>query len=323
VKPAILAAGILLLNQQVPAAAQADGPGPAALVDALNGTFGKHAGKRGSHAKGFCARGDFTPARSAAQFVNSPLFAQSSVDASIRFSIGGGNPGVSDKSRSVRGLSMRLTGGNETYDLLLISEPVFFAATPASFVSFLEARVPDAATKKPDPAKVAAHNAKYPDGKNQPALLAAHAAPASYAATPYFSTNAFVFEGTGGAKQHARIVAEPDEATRYLSEEEEKTLPDSFLEAELTQRLAAKPVEFTIYAQLPAAGDSLIDSSQQWQGSGRVALGKLRVRALDGQSCDGIVFMPVTLPAGITPSADPILAARAPAYAISLGRRTQ
>lgn len=322
-KPAILAAGLLLLNQQAPAAAQADAPAPAALVDALNGTFGKHAGKRASHAKGFCARGDFTPARQVGQFVNSPLFSQAKVDAVIRFSIGGGNPGVSDKSRSVRGLSMRLTGGNETYDLLLISEPVFFAATPASFVSFLEARVPDPATKKPDPAKVAAHNAKYPDGKHQPALLAAHAAPASYAATPYFSTNAFVFEGAGGAKQHARIVVEPADGTRYLSEEEEKTMPDNFLEAELTHRLASRPAEFTLYAQLPAPGDSLTDSSQQWQGASRVALGTLRVNVLDGQSCDGIVFMPVTLPAGITPSADPILAARAPAYAISLGRRAQ
>lgn len=322
-KPAILAAGLLLLNQPVPAAALADAADPAALVDALNGTFGKHAGKRASHAKGFCARGDFTPAPRVARFVNSPLFAQARVDAAIRFSIGGGNPGVSDKSRSVRGLSMRLTGGNETYDLLLISEPVFFAATPASFVSFLEARVPDPATRKPDPAKVAAHNAKYPDGKHQPALLAAHAAPASYAATPYFSTNAFVFEGMGGVQQHARIVVEPADGTRYLTEEEEKTMPDNFLEAELTQRLARRPVEFTLYAQLPAAGDSLIDSSQQWQGRGRVALGTLRVTALDGQSCDGVVFMPVTLPAGITPSADPILAARAPAYAISLGRRTQ
>jgi catalase len=322
VKPAILAAGLLLLNQQIPATAQ-ETPGPAALIDALNGTFGKHPGKRASHAKGFCASGDFTPARDAVKFANSPLFAQSKVDATIRFSIGGGNPGVSDKSRSVRGLSMRLTGGNETYDLLLISEPVFFAATPASFVSFLEARVPDPATKKPDPAKVAAHNAKYPDGKNQPALLAAHAAPASYAATPYFSTNAFVFEGAGGAKQHARIVVEPAAGTRYLTEEEEKTMPDTFLEAELTQRLATKPVEFTIYAQLPATADSLIDSSQPWQGNGRVALGTLRVNTLAGQSCDGIVFMPVTLPAAITPSADPILAARAPAYAISLGRRSQ
>lgn len=323
-KPAILAASLLILNQQLPAAAQADTPGPAAMVDALNGTFGKHAGKRASHAKGFCAQGDFTPAREIARFVTSPLFTQSKVDATVRFSIGGGNPGVSDKSRSVRGMSMRLTGGGETYDLLLISEPVFFAATPASFVSFLEARVPDPATKKPDPAKVAAHNAKYPDGKNQPALLAAHAAPASYATTPYFSNNAFVFHGKGkAAAQHARIIAEPAVGTRYLTDDEEKTMPDLFLENELGQRLAARPVEFTLVAQLPAAGDSLTDPSQQWQGGGRVTLGTLRVNALSAQSCDGIVFMPVTLPAGITPSDDSILAARAAAYAVSLGRRSQ
>jgi catalase len=33
--------------------------------------------------------------------------------------------------------------------------------------------------------------------------------------------------------------------------------------------------------------------------------------------------MPVTLPTGITPSDDSILAARAPAYAVSFGRRSQ
>nr|WP_139260324.1 catalase [Duganella sacchari] len=178
-KPAVLAACTLMLNQ-LPAVAQTDAPGPAALVDALNGTFGKHAGKRASHAKGFCARGDFIPAAKAAQFAHSPFFAQSKVDALLRFSIGGGNPGVSDKSRSVRGLSMRLTGGGETYDLLLISEPV----------------------------------------------------------------------------------------------------------------------AFTFYAQLPAPGDALNDSSQQWQGTDRVTLGTLRVTSLAGaDACDGIVFMPVTLPA--------------------------
>ena len=322
-KPAVLAACTLMLNQ-LPAVAQTDAPGPAALVDALSGTFGKHAGKRASHAKGFCARGDFIPAAKAAQFAHSPFFAQSKVDALLRFSIGGGNPGVSDKSRSVRGLSMRLTGGGETYDLLLISEPVFFAATPASFVSFLEARVSDPITKKPDTAKIAAHNARYPDGKNQPALLAAHAAPASYASTPYFSTNAFVFENASGARQLARIVVEPAAGTHYLTDEEEQTMPDIFLQQELAQRLAAKPVEFTFYAQLPAPGDALNDSSQQWQGTHRVTLGTLRVTSLAGaDACDGIVFMPVTLPAAVTPSDDPILRARAPAYAISLGRRSQ
>lgn len=301
-----------------------DAPNPVALVDALNGTFGKHAGKRASHAKGFCAAGDFTPDAQAAKFVHSPLFQGGTIAANLRFSIGGGNPGVSDKARAVRGLAVRMSAGDEAYDLVLISEPVFFAATPESFVSFLQARVADPATRKPDPAKVAAHNAAYPDGKLQPALLASHAAPASYATTPYYSNNAFVFEGADGKKQHARIVVEPSAGTHYLSEEAEKTLPDLFLEDELSARIKAAPAEFTIYAQLPAPTDSLTDPSQQWTGAGRVALGRLRVNGhAEQDACDGIVYMPVNLPRAITPSADPILLARAGAYAVSLSRRSQ
>jgi catalase len=297
---------------------------PSGLVDALNQTFGKHAGKRASHAKGFCASGIFTPAPGASDFADSPLFRQSSVAAQLRFSVGGGNPGVSDKSRSVRGLAARLSGGGETYDLVLISEPVFFAATPASFVSFLQARVADPATKKPDPQKIAAHNAAYPDGTRQPALLAAHAAPLSYATTPYFSNNAFVFGTVNQPKRHARIVVEPQAGTHYLSAEQEQAHPDQFLEAELAERLAKGSVAYTVYAQLPAAGDSLIDPSQPWQGSGRVALGTLSVQAMAApDACDGTVFMPVTLPGAIAASEDPILASRAAAYAVSLGRRSK
>ena len=322
-KLAALGVGLALGGVHLTVTAQDANPDASALVDALNGTFGKHAAKRASHAKGFCAKGEFIPASSASQLVKSPLFEQKKADATLRFSIAGGNPNAPDKSRSIRGMSARITGGGETYDLLLISEPVFFAKDPVSFVSFLQARVPDPATKKPDPAKVAAHNALHPDGKNQPALLAAHPAPYSYATTPYFSTNAFVFESKKKAKQHARIVVEPAEGVRYLTEEEEKTLPDLFLEDELKTRLASKPVEFTMYAQLPATGDSLVDSTQAWTGNDRVALGKFRVLTLSGQeTCDSLVFMPVTLPRGITPSEDPILKARAPAYSVSFGRRS-
>lgn len=298
-------------------------PGPEELVNALNGTFGSHPGKRASHAKGFCALGEFVPARNAADFAHSPLFAQKTVPAIVRFSVGGGNPAASDKSRSVRGMSMRLAGGGENYDLLLVSEPVFFAATPESFVSFLEARKADPATGKPDPAKIAAHNARFPDGTRQPALLAAHAAPASYATTPYFSNNAFRFQDRQGGTATARIVFEPHAATRYLDAAEEKSLPDVFLQDELEKRLSGQPVGFTMFAQLPAPGDSPVDPSVAWQGNTKVELGKLIVKSLaaPGQ-CDDMVYMPVALPASITPTDDPILLSRAAAYAVSKARRS-
>ena len=307
-----------------PAFAQ-DGPStsPTGMVDALNATFGQHAGKRASHAKGFCAAGEFKPDKRATDFVNGPLFKQKSVPATVRFSIGGGNPNASDKSRSVRGLTMRLTGAGEVYDLLMISEPAFFAATPESFVSFLQARVPDPATKKPDPAKIAAHNAAFPDGTRQPALLAAHAAPASYANTPYFSNNAFNFKSRSGSSQVARLVAEPLDGTKYLSEAEEKSLPDVFLEAELGTRLNGGTVGYTLFAQLPAKGDSSVDPSTVWAGTLKVAIGTLTVKQLTpADSCDGLVFMPLSLPTGITGTDDPILNARVAPYAVSLSRRT-
>lgn len=297
-------------------------PSPVVMVDALNNTFGKHEGKRASHAKGFCAIGEFHPAAKVSDFVNSPLFNHGKLPATMRFSIGGGNPVISDKSRSVRGMALRLNGAGQTYDLVLISEPAFFAATPASFVSFLQARVADPATGKPDPKKIAEHNAAFPDGKRQPALLAAHPAPASYATTPYFSSNAFFFKNNKQVRQPARILIEPLAGTHYLSEEQEKSFPDAFLEKELKTRIGNGPIEFAIYAQLPAAGDSLVDSSTVWSGTQKVELGKLRVtQVVTDDRCDGLVFMPVTLPEGITPSEDPILQSRAAAYAISLSRR--
>lgn len=321
--PFALALAALSMPAAAQTAAPVDPQDPNVQIDSLNAVFGKHEGKRGSHAKGFCAKGDFVPEKNLSGFVQSPLFKQKKLDTILRFSVGGGNPGASDKSRSARGLAVRMAGGGDNYDLVLISEPVFFAATPASFVSFLQARVADPATKKPDPAKIAAHNAMYPDGKNQPALLAAHSAPASYVTTPYYSANAFVFHAANKSTKHARIIVEPVAGTHYLTEEEEKTLPDAFLENELKSRLASAPAEFKLVAQLPAKDDSLVDSSAPWAGTEKITLGTLRVTALaETDSCDKLVFMPVTLPAGITPSNDPILAARAPSYAVSLGRRT-
>lgn len=298
-------------------------PTPGDLVDALNNTFGRHAGMRASHAQGFCAGGTFTPSREAKTLVKSPLFEHGAFAAQLRFSIGGGNPNASDKSRSVRGMALRLEAQGERYDLVLISEPVFFAATPASFVSFLQARVADPATGKPDPQAIAAHNARHPDGARQPALLAAHAAPASYAATPYFSNHAFVFRNAAGKSQHARIVVEPESGTRYLTPEEEKALPDRFLEDELKQRVAARTARFIVTAQLPDAGDALLDPSVTWQGKGRVELGRLVIGTAGADTaCRQQVYLPESLPAGIAASDDPVLRSRGAAYGVSLGRRS-
>lgn len=299
---------------------------PQLLIDSLNNVFGRHPKTRASHAKGFCAEGIFVPAVDAPRYVGAPLFTRAST-AIVRWSVGGGNPTISDKSRSVRGLSMRLQGANETFDLLMISEPVFFAATPESFVQFLQARTPDPETKKPDPEKIRAYEAQFPDGRLQPALLASHPAPASYATTPYFATHAMRFTNDVGESVWGRLQMRPMAGTEYLDGEQEASLPDKFLEGELESRLEKGLVEFTLLIQPARPGDSLIDPSALWAENAQAAieLGRLKISALSPpHTCEGLVFTPSQLPRGIEGHPeDSVFKARAAAYGVSLARRTR
>ena len=55
-----------------------------------------------------------------------------------------------------------------------------------------------------------------------------------------------------------------------------------------------------------------------------VSAGKLVIDKVSegmGGACDAMTFNPLLLPAGIKPSADPVLNARAAPYAVSMGRR--
>lgn len=303
---------------------QADAPkfqsNPVELVDSLNHVFGEHK-QRASHAKGFCATGVFTPNEHASHLSKTALFAAPS-QASVRFSIGGGNPKASDKSRSIRGLAARLSNADQFYDLVMISEPVFFAATTESFVSFLKARVPDPATKKPNPESVKAHSEKYPESKLQGSLVAAHAAPNSYASTPYFTTHAFGLINAKNYTQWVRFSLEPVAGTSYLSEEQEKSFADDFLEEEFNARVKHDTAEFTLYAQLAEPADTLTNPTVEWSHERkRVALGVLSINKAAAQSCVSETYIPTNLPDGIIASDDPILHARAGAYAVSRSRR--
>lgn len=317
------ALALALACATAPGPARAE-PGPAELVDALNGVFGRHAGMRGSHAHGFCASGRFVPAAEAGTLTRARLLQQGTLPALLRLSIGGGNPALSDKSRSVRGLALRLQSGGERYDLVMISEPVFFASSPEAFVSFLQARVPDPATGKPDPEKLRAHDARHPSGRHQGALLASHPAPASYASTAYHANHAFRFVNAAGQSVWARVVAQPKAGVAYLTPEQEAELPARFLQDELRRRLAAAPAQFLIHAQPAGPGDSLSDPALPWADGGPapIELGRLLIeRITDDAACDATMFVPTVLPDGIEPSDDPVLHARGPAYGVSLSRR--
>ncbi len=318
-----------LLTAQPPQASAESQPSAEDTINALNGVFGRHAKERSSHAKGFCAAGQFIPSPHGSGFSTTPLFTGPAMPVTARFSIGGGNPKASDKGRSVRGLGVRFHLPNdEELDLVMISAPVFFAATPAQFVEFLKARTADPATGQKDPAKIKAFNEANPNVMPHLNYVSQTPPPASYATAPYFSAHAFLFEDHGVTERAARWNLQPTGGFQGLTKEQEESFPDSFLEQELHERLAKTPAEWDIFLQVAEVGDSLNDPTAVWPNDRRkVNVGKLVIdRVIEKgaeDDCTEFVYDPNNLPSGIGATDDPILAIRSPAYAVSFGRRAE
>lgn len=302
-------------------------PEPEQLVDALNATFGRHPLRRASHAKGVFARGIFVPSKEGATFSTSSAFADGLHPVQARFSIAGGNPNVSDKAPAARGLSVDIAlPGNQNLVLVMISTPMFFAASRESFVAFLEARRPDPATGKPNPEVVARSNEEHTDSEAQRRWLAAVPPSDSYATAPYFPVHTYLFDRPDGTVSPARWIFEPRAGRAGLTAQALQDRSDSFLDDELATRLASHPAEWRVLLQIPEAVDPLHNPTVAWPDSretievGRLVIDHL-VETTLGDDRDCFVFDPVHLPIGIRPAGDPIFSSRSEAYAISAQRR--
>ena len=307
-----------------PYSAAAESVSGDALVDALNGVFGKHAGARGSHAKGQCVKGTFTPTAEAAGLSKSPVFAKPQ-PVLARFSFGGGNPKAGEKAKSPRGLALRFDpDGKSPTDFVQLSAPVFFAKSPEQVVAFLQARAPGA-DGKPDAEKVKAFTAANPETAKQGAWVASKPIPASYAGLNYWGIHAFVAENAAGAKTTIKFKSVPLAGEMGLTDDEAKAKADDFFTADLPERLGKGPIAFELTAIVGAAGDLTSDPTLEWPEADRkqLKLGKIEISALENNAtCDATTFDPNNLAAGLSGAPDDaVLPARGPSYAVSLSRR--
>lgn len=322
----LAATGALLGCLVVPMTAQSQTSLPEAQVNALESVFGKHAGFRRAQAKGLCASGYFVGNTVGRSLSSASVFSGEKVPVVARFSVGGGNPKASDKSKSARGLALQFTlPKGEQWLTANISAPMYFISKPEQFAPFFAARVPDPATGKPDPVNLKLFSELNPETTLQAGYLAKAPVPASYGSVNYWGVNAFELVNAKGASQFVRWQFVPEKGTLGLTDEQMKSLPDNFLASELRTRVATSPVTFDFKLQLAEADDLLTDSTKVWPDS-RVVVpaGKLvidRVEPAEGGACDKITFNPLVLPKGIKASADPVLQARAAPYGVSLGRR--
>ena len=253
-------------------------------------------------------------------------FSGQQIPVVARFSVGGGNPQATDKGKTVRGIALQFSlPNNEQWLASGLSAPVFFVSKPEHFAGFIESRKADPALGRPDPTKIRAFNEAHPDTKAQIEFLAQAAVPASYATANYWSTHAFVFVDAQGTKRNAKWMFQPVDGTQSLTDAELAARADNFLIDELRMRVSAASAQFRFMLQLAEAGDDLTNPTMKWPASRRVVeAGRLvidKVEAGAGGACMNITFNPLVLPKGIEASPDPVLAARAVPYAISLGRR--
>ena len=285
------------------------------IVDAINEISGVHPGHRAAHAKGTLMTGTFTGAGT--DLTTAPHLQGEPVRVTVRFSNGGGDPGIPDYAREGRGMAVKfyLPDGAKT-DIVALSLPCFFVRTPEDFLEFTRARK--------DPERL------MPDwlGAHPEALTAIQAAlgadpPASYATCAYNSIHSFRWIDADGGSRFVRYRWEPEAGEQTLSPEDAKARGRDYLQQDL---LARGESAFRLKAIIAAEEDAVDDPTVAWpEVREQVEVGRLVVegpeleRERDG---DILVFDPTRVIDGIELSDDAILRFRGPAYSVSVERRT-
>ncbi len=152
-------------------------------------------------------------------------------------------------------------------------------------------------------------------------------APQSFATLAFFGLNAFKFTNAKGVSHFVRYQILPVAGEHALDAADVAKADPSYLMTELPQRIAAGPVKFRLVAQVAKEGDSTVDATSVWPADREIV--ELGVISLTGVAKDQVkeqrelLYNPLALADGIEASADPILLARPPAYAVSFTQRIQ
>lgn len=302
-------------------------PFPVAVVETLNTLAGgPHAGYRANHAKGVLVSGEFTPAASAKGLSKAVHFAKR-VPVLVRFSNGTGVPNLpdADSHGSPHGIAIRfqLPGGANT-DIVSISANSFPVATPEEFLGFLQAVAASGPTAaKPTP--VEQFLGSHPVAAKW--VSTPRPAPVSFGTLAFYGVNAFKFTNAKGLSHYARYQILPVAGEQALSDADAAKAAPNYLMDELPQRIAKGAVKFRLVAQVAKDGDAVNDGSIAWPADrelielGTISLTKTPAEQVKAQKT--LLFNPLLVPAGIEPSADPVLLARPGAYAVSYGQRAQ
>lgn len=269
--------------------------------------------KKLNHTQGFCASGELVPLGANLKHYDIPILRAQSLPVQIRFSLGGGN--TSDKTKP-RGLALKIAGHTESWEMALLNTEINFAKNPQEFGRFFAMRIPK--DGKLDTQQIAKTTKEVASFRNYETYMAQVPLTANVADTTYHSVHTFFFRDVAHREIPARFKFVP----KAHKPQDAHNLGDRFLESNFKQRIAQKPIEYTMILVLANPDDDIADTTALWQGAHKeVEIATLRVSAYNGRDCDLDVFMPAVLPEGIGAPRDPLFDVRNAVYAITFGRR--
>jgi catalase len=298
------------------------------LVETMRALAGPHPGFRPVHAKGIVCSGTFRASAGARAVSRAPHLQGQAVPTVLRFSNSNGDPNIHDGIPSARALAVKfeLPDGKKA-DILGLHIEGFLVRTPAEFLAFLSAQLPDPATGKPPADGVPRFLQSHPATGAFIERLTKKPIPASYGQACYYSEHAFKFTAADGSSRFGRYRWVPEAGEAYLAPDDAGKRSANFLRDELEGRLKKGPVAFRLVLQLAGEGDPTDDATALWPADRPlVELGRLEVTQISPTSAADerrLVFDPTNITDGIELSNDPILLARSAAYSVSYNQRSK
>lgn len=271
-----------------------------------------------NHAKGFCATGSFTPDKKITSMIDVPMLGNGKMPVEFRYSLGGAI--MSDKSKP-RGLALKIQGKDESWTMVMLGTEINFARTPEEFGQFFEMRLP--VNGKVDQEKIGRLMKEVDSYRKFAEYTSKIGITPSVANTAYYSIHTFYFKDKKSGKMlPAKWKFVPVEGVKYLSESELKKTKDHFLEEDLKQRVAKKPIAYKMYLIYANEGDPTDDTTALWNGKHKeVFVGTLEASGYEGSRCDAEVYFPSEIPQGVGAPQDPLFDVRNEAYGITFGFR--
>lgn len=283
------------------------------------------AGYRRAHGKGTCFEGSFRPSAEASGLSKAAVFATPQTPALGRFSIGAGSPHAEDSSTKTVSMALLIDADGDQWRMKLNNSPYFPTRDAPGFLALRAATAPDPATGQPDPDKLSAFLAEYPEAAKHMEASATTPWPGSFAGARFYAMHAYLFVNDDGRRQPVRWSFRPHAPfTESTAAERAEAGPDMLFDG-VTKQLANGPLHWDLVLQLAEPGDPIDDPSQPWPDSrAEIVAGTLEViRVFDQASgaCRDINFDPTLVPPGIELSDDPVLATRGGIYAHSYNAR--